>query len=104
MENNVPYAVSLPNAKPSNSLKAAFDAAAIGIPEPNAEVCFREGCIRMGFYYRQNFKIALKRQQDLDALGKSIAGARLPEPHWKSDGWWFYLNEVEAYTADAHDE
>lgn len=85
-------------AEPCNSLKMAFEAA--GIPDPNAEISFKDGCANMGFY-RRNFQIALKRQQDMDALGKTVDGARLPEPHWKGGSQWFYHHEVAAYTAAA---
>lgn len=87
-------------AEPCYSVKLAFEAAGIGIPDPNAEISFKDGCASMGFY-RQNFQIALKRQQDMDALGKIVDGARLPEPHWKGGSQWFYRREVAAYTAAA---
>jgi hypothetical protein len=88
-------------AGPSYSTSAALQAA--GIPDPHAEIGFKDGCARMGFY-RQNFQVALKRQWDMDALGKRVDGARLPEPHWKDDSQWFYLREVEAYTAARQSE
>jgi|GEM_PF-4127503 len=89
---------------PYDPMKAAFQAAGICVPDPTAEISFKEGCIRMGFYHRQNFKAALKRQQHIEALGASIDGVRLPEPHWKGDSQWFYLHEVEAYIAATQSE
>jgi hypothetical protein len=92
------------DSNPCDPIKAAFEAAGIGVPNPSAEISFKEGCIRMGFHYRQNFKIALKHQQRMDALGENIAGARLPEPHWKGDAQRFYLRDVEAFTAGTQSE
>ncbi len=89
---------------PYDPMKAAFEAAGIGVPDPTAEIGFKEGCIRMGFHHRQNFKIALKRQRAKAALGKTIADDRLPQPHWKDGRQWFWLREVEAYIASKHGE
>lgn len=97
MEHNVS------NTNSSISMKAAFEAAGIGVTDPNAEISFKDGCAIMGFY-RQNFLIALKRQRDMDALGNIIAPVRLPETHWKDGSRWFYLREVEAYQASTHRE
>ncbi len=102
MEHKMPYVEHAPSAaEPFYPTKAAFDAA--GVPDPNAEISFKDGCARMGFY-RQNFQVALKRQRDMGALGKIVDGARLPEPHWKDDSQWFYLREVAAYTAARQSE
>jgi hypothetical protein len=95
MENNMPDANSF------SSMKAAFEAAFP--PDPDAEISFKNGCIRIGFY-RQNFLSALKRQQAADAVGEIIVGPRLPEPHWKDDSQWFYLREVEACIASKQGE
>lgn len=98
----MPYVEHTPSAAgPLNPMKAAFRAA--GIPDPHTELAFKVGCARMGFY-RQNLQSALKRQRDMDALGQIVDGARLPEPHWKGDSQWFYLCEVEAYTAATQGE
>lgn len=99
----IQHVPSLASLGPFSSLHTAFKAAVI--TDPHAEISYKEGCIRMHFFHRLNYKIALKRQQDMDALGEIVAGPRLPEPHRKNDGsQWFYLREVEAYTADARDE
>jgi hypothetical protein len=92
------------SANDLTTVKAAFQAAGICVSDPTSEISFKEGCIRMGFYHRQNFKAALKRQQHIEALGASIDGARLPELHWKGDSQWFYLHEVEAYIAATQSE
>lgn len=89
-------------AGPFYSSQAAFEAACI--PDPHAEIRFKDACIRMGFHRRQYLQIALKRQHDMAALGKIVDGASLPEPHWKGDSQWFYLGEVEAYTAATQSE
>lgn len=89
-------------AGPFNSLHAAFNAA--GINDPHADISFKDGCIRMRFFHRLNYKIALKRQHDLDAFGKVVAGPRLPAPHWKDGRQWFYVGEVEAYASASHSE
>jgi hypothetical protein len=86
------------------TLKAAFEAAGIGVSDPTPEIRFKEGCIAMGFYHRLNFQTALKRQQRMDALEASIAGPRLPEPHWRGDAMFFYVREVEAYVAATQSE
>lgn len=99
----IEHAPSLASANPSNSLHAAFFKAA-GIPDAHAEISFKAGCVSMGFHNRQQFKIALKYQKATDALGESVAGVRLPEPHWKDGRQWFYLGEVEAYTAATQGE
>lgn len=85
----------------SSSISAALEAA--GVPGPNAEISFKDGCARMGFF-RQNFQTALKRKRDMDALGKIVDGARLPEPHWRDGSQWFYRDEVAAYTAVTQSE
>lgn len=91
------------SANPFDLMKAAFEAVGIGVSEPEAEISFRQGCTRMGFY-RQNFNTALKRQQHTDALGKSTVGTRLPQPHRNGDAMLFYVCEVEAYVAATRGE
>lgn len=85
------------------ALQAAFQAAGIGVADPEAVISFRQGCTRMGFY-RQNFSTALKRQQLMNALGKNVTSARLPESHWNGDAMFFYVREVEAYVAATQSE
>lgn len=99
----MPFVEHTPSAAESfYSSKAAFGADRV--PDPNAEISFKQGCISMGFYHRQNFLIALKRQRHTDALGEIVAGARLPKPHWKDGRQWFFLREIEAYTAATQGE
>lgn len=85
------------------ALRAVFQAADTGVADPKAVIAFRQGCTRMGFY-RQNFNIAFKRQQHMDALGTSTAGARLPQPHWNGEAMFFFVREVEAYVAATQSE
>ncbi|TAN14617.1 MAG: hypothetical protein EPN35_14965 [Rhodanobacter sp.] len=100
MEHNMPFVEYTPSAvEPFHSTKAAFEAA--GVPDPNAEISFKDGCTGMGFY-RQNFQIALKRQQHMDAVDKIVT--RLPKPHWKGGSQWFFRHEIAAYTAATHSE
>lgn len=99
----MPYVeVTRSAAGSSYPTKAAFEADRVY--DTHKEISFKEGCIRMGFYHRQNFRIELKRQRDMDAIGKTVTGVRIPEPHWKDGRQWFYLREVEAFTAATQGE
>ena len=88
-------------AGPFNSLHAAFNAA--GINDPHADISFKDGCIRMRFFHRLNYKAALKRQQDMDAF-EVLVGPRLPEAYWKDGRQWFNVGEVDAYAAASQSE